>query len=387
MNTEKDCVWIKNKNGTVTLRKTYHNLSTKSGNPKQKKFTGKTKKEAKEKMEEFEEKIGLSTETASNSYLFIDYVKFWASTYKRNTLKESSYDNLQYCIKTRIEPFDIAHFQLSQLNSNALQVYINSLIAAQYSRATIKKTYQTINNCLNNAVETGMINKNPLIPVKLPAESRVLKKEKNIEIYEKDEIEKICKTALMKNGNSNNYLYYYGAEIVFLLYTGIRIGEACALSWKDIDLKNKVIIINKTSSIISFDGHYEEVITSPKTQTSNRIVDMTTTAYNMLDLIKEKNKGYTNNNDRVFLSKNHLPASRRNISRCFESIKERAGIEKHSGIHSLRHTFITMMMNTEINIKEVSRIVGHAKTSTTYEVYTHITNENRETTKNILQTF
>ena len=387
MNSEKDCVWIKNKNGTVTLRKTYHNLLTKNGKTKQKKFTGKTKKEAKEKMDEFEKEIGLSTETSSTPYLFIDYIKFWANTYKRNTLKESSYDNLQYCIKTRIEPYDIAHFKLSQLNSNVLQIYINSLVDAKYSRSTIKKTYQTINNCLNNAVETGMINKNPLTPVKLPTESRVITKEKSIEIYEKDEVAKICKTALMKNGKSDNYLYYYGPEIIFLLFTGIRIGEACALCWKDVDFDNRTITIKKTSSIISFDGRYKEIITSPKTQTSNRIVDMTRTAYNMLKLIKQKNKGHTNDNDRVFLSKNHIPASRRNISRCFEAIKERAGIDKFSGLHSLRHTFTTMMMNTDMNIKEVSRIVGHAKTSTTYEIYTHITNDNRETTKAILQTF
>lgn len=387
MNSEKDCVWIKNKNGTVTLRKTYHNLLTKSGNPKQKKFTGKTKKEAKEKMEKFEESIGFLTEAETASDLFIDYMKFWAATYKKNTLKESSYDNLLYCIKKRIEPYDIAHFQLSQLNSNALQIYINSLVSAKYSRSTIKKTYQTINNCLNNAVETGVIGKNPLIPVKLPTESRVITKEKNIEIYEKSEIKKICETALIKNGRSNNYLYYYGPEIVFLLFTGLRIGEACALIWEDVDLVNKSIEINKTSSILSFDGSYEEIITPPKTKTSNRIVDMTTTAYDMLHLIRQKNKGHINNKDRVFLSKNNLPASRRNIARCFESIKERAGIEKHSGLHSLRHTFITMLMNTEINTKEVSRIVGHAKTSTTYEIYTHITNENRETTKNILQAF
>ena len=58
MNSEKDCVWIKNKNGTVTLRKTYHNLSTKGGNPKQKNLQAKQKKKQKKKWKNLKKKSG-----------------------------------------------------------------------------------------------------------------------------------------------------------------------------------------------------------------------------------------------------------------------------------------------------------------------------------------
>lgn len=372
-----DGTFIINKSGSVTLQKFYG--TDHSGKKIYKKFTAKNKTAAKEKAKEYEQSITSLDKIAINKMSFIEYFQQWAELYKKNSVKPTTYNGIQNCMQSRIEPYDIARLQMSQLDSDAFQRYINNLVSDGYSRATIIKTYNTINNCLKMAVIKNDIKFNPLTLVSVPSESQVATKTKNIECLTEQDVNKILELAKntdIIHGNKNSYIY----EIIFLIYTGLRIGEACALKWKDIDLKNKKLIVSSSASIIQVDDDNKktkEVISTPKTNKGKRTVFLTQQAVNALNKICEKNKQYLGTDNRVFITAVGTPLNRRNLRRSLNSIQKQVGTSiQNSGLHVLRHTFATLAIAKKIDLKTIAQMLGHAKVSTTYNIYVHFIENN-----------
>lgn len=368
-----DGTYITNKSGTITLQKYYG--TDVNGKKIYKKFTAKNKTAAKEKARKYEESLISIDNFDNNKMLFVDYIQRWTEVYKRNSVKATTYNSIEDCINSRIRPYNLAYYQMSQLNSDVMQHYINQLVDNKYSRATIVKTYNTINSCLKFALAKGDIKSNPMLLVTVPSEEKVLTKEKMIEFFTIQDVQKI----VLEVQNHQN-LYRYGYEIIFLIYTGLRIGEACALCWKDVDFENKKIYINSSSSIIQTQNETKktkEIITSPKTAKGKRIVYLTKQAYNSLLKIKEKNSKYCNEADRVFLTSSGTPLNRRNLRRSLNSLQRNIGTSiQNSGLHTLRHTFATLAISQGVDLKTIAQVLGHSKVSTTYNIYVHFIENN-----------
>ena len=233
-----------------------------------------------------------------------------------------------------------------------------------------------LNNCFTKAVQKGDLLNNPMTGVDLPSEDRVLTKTKKIETLNEEDIVKIQNIAQETLGNSEKLKYYYGFHILFLLYTGLRFGEALALTWKDIDFEKKTININKNMMRVINRNDDERKngfkVSSTKTNSSNRIVPLSDGAISALRIIKSNNvlKG---EDDRVFMSKNGKVVEHANFVRCLNKIQEKANTSiQKSGIHMLRHTFATILLKNGVDIKIVSELLGHKKVSTTYDIYVHV---------------
>ena len=257
-----------------------------------------------------------------------------------------------------------------------MQNFINLLTDKGYAKATIQKTYNILNNCFTKAVQKGDLLNNPMTGVDLPSEDRVLTKTKKIETLNEEDIVKIQNIAQETLGNSEKLKYYYGFHILFLLYTGLRFGEALALTWKDIDFEKKTININKNMMRVINRNDDERKngfkVSSTKTNSSNRIVPLSDGAISALRIIKSNNvlKG---EDDRVFMSKNGKVVEHANFVRCLNKIQEKANTSiQKSGIHMLRHTFATILLKNGVDIKIVSELLGHKKVSTTYDIYVHV---------------
>ena len=374
-----------NPNGTWTIRKRYGRKP--DGKPLIKKFTGKTKTEARNKRLEYERQMLLGN-TSPSSVDFVNYMRHWAKLYKINTVKGSTYDAIENCIESRIKNYGIASMPLNCLNTEELQKYINELVKAKYSHATIQKTYNTINNCLTQAVNNGDLVKNPLAGVKLPSPDRVLTAEKEIEFFDESDIKKIFDEAqrVFENGKP---VYQYGYAIIFLMYTGLRVGEAIALKWKDIDFDAKTVSVNRTASMIKNrkDRPIEEgqivvkadkylmVITTPKTKSSIRRLRLTKKAKLALEQLLELDKPFINEDDYVIQTNTHKIANRYNIARALRIVESNAKTEKRCGVHSLRHTFASMLFRKNIDVKVISKLLGHSKVTTTYNRYIHLIQE------------
>lgn len=364
------------------------------GKPNIKAFYGKTKTEVRNKLKEHEKQNAVNSPEKIEKDTFEDYFSHWLYTFKRNEVKDNTFESIEYCLKCRIKPYNISKTQMHNLNADILQKYINELTNSdeKYSYATIKKTYDTINNCLSHATEIGNILKNPMSGVKLPSRDKVQTQEKEIDFFTEEDVEKIFVEAQRKF-STGSYYYKYGFAIVLLLYTGLRIGEGIGLTWRDVDLeKNRIIINNSISRIKQRDDEYKPIegsrivkSNSPKTKKGLRDVYLTQRAKFALEQIKLLNDPHTKPDDYLFLSDNDELTNSKNIRRTLNSIQKNSGtIIQNSGLHVLRHSFATMLILKNIDIKIISNLLGHAKVSTTYDIYAHLINRQKQEAISVL---
>jgi integrase len=165
-----------------------------------------------------------------------------------------------------------------------------------------------------------------------------------------------------------------------LLYSGIRTEEAIPLTWKDIDLKNRLIYINKA---IYFKNNQPE-LKDVKTENSNRSVPILLPLLEILKKHEAKSKSIY-----VFPSAQNKMMSETSLRRLKESFqlacdklykeKHKDSIEKglqledfHFTLHQFRHTCATMLQKAGVSPKEAQMWLGHSSISVTMDIYTHL---------------
>ena len=191
----------------------------------------------------------------------------------------------------------------------------------------------------------------------------------------KDEQDKFIKQALFKYTNGKER-YRYGRIYIFMMYTGLRCSEMLGLTWEHIDMKNKTVTVEQSLvTVKSREDSDTKFITklqgSTKTISGKRIVPLSNRAIEAIAEYKERY--YTGNpRDFVVLSNQGNPLKARHFQRSANYIYKAAGINA-SGVHILRHTFASMLFDRKIDIKIISKLLGHSDVSTTYNIYIHLT--------------
>lgn len=169
--------------------------------------------------------------------------------------------------------------------------------------------------------------------------------------------------------------------ILLSLYTGLRVGEVCALKWEDISFRDKCIHIKKTMQRIQVKGNLdyksEIIISTPKSECSVRDVPIPDKL--MLMLQKRQNAPNT-----YFLTgKTNLYVEPRTMQNRFKSTIKKAGIAP-ANFHALRHTFATRCIELGFDIKSLSEILGHASVNITLNRYVHPSMELKQKNMNML---
>lgn len=179
----------------------------------------------------------------------------WLITNK-NSYKKSTYQTYSYIIEKYILSSEISNVSVSNLNANNLVLFSEKLI----NKGLSTKTVNDIILILNSILRFASINYDA--DISLAPHIKEQKKEMRVlSILEQQQLESYLKVDM------DNYKF----GILFALYTGIRIGELCALQWKDINNGN--IVISKTMQRLKNDsGKSVVVIDSPKTFNSNRTI-------------------------------------------------------------------------------------------------------------------
>lgn len=360
------------KDGTWTARL---NLGLDSdGKRKIKAFYGKTEREVKNKLKEYKKELIKNDFVEVQKTTVKEYMENWLVNVKRGELKPSSYDRLEQTCNYQIFPH-IGYMQIHNLTSADIQNLINVLSDKGYSYSSIKKAYNAINSCFTLAYNRGEIRRNPAICISLP--NQIKKEESEIIFYEAEEIDLIEKYALEKYKNGK-YKYDNGWYIILLLYTGLRIGEMLALKWENVNLINNTIRVSGNLKAVknrdkTSDKSYKIIEQSPKTKSGNRIIPLADRAREALEYLSQ----HRHNDKYVATTKNGKNISARNIDRTFRSIIETAGIDKPAGVHSLRHTFASMLFKRGVDVKTVSEILGHSDVTVTYNIYIHIIDEQK----------
>ncbi len=159
-----------------------------------------------------------------------------------------------------------------------------------------------------------------------------------------------------------------GIGIVLSLYTGMRIGEVCALKWCDIDFLAKTVKINKTLSRIK--NNYGEkkktkvIVDSAKTENADRIIPL---PKKIIDLLKKIPQG-----EYVLRGRNKPYCDVRTYQYFFKKILSKCGM-RDVNYHSLRHTFATRCIEAGVDVKTLSEILGHSNVNVTLNTYVHST--------------
>lgn len=169
--------------------------------------------------------------------------------------------------------------------------------------------------------------------------------------------------------------------ILLSLYTGLRVGEVCALKWEDISFRDKCIHVKKTMQRIQVKGNLDHkseiIISTPKSGCSVRDVPIPDKL--MLMLQKRQNAPNT-----YFLTgKTNLYVEPRTMQNRFKSTIKKAGIAP-ANFHALRHTFATRCIELGFDIKSLSEILGHASVNITLNRYVHPSMELKQKNMNML---
>ena len=157
--------------------------------------------------------------------------------------------------------------------------------------------------------------------------------------------------------------------IALCLSSGLRIGEICALQWKDIDTENQVVYITKTIQRIynkESMPHTKVVITTPKSISSIRVIPLSSS---ICQLIRDM-RDFGIDEDLYFLSGTKIPFEPRKYRRNYEKILNRLEIP-YRNFHCLRHTFATRCVENGGDYKCVSEILGHSSIKITMDRYVH----------------
>jgi integrase len=312
-----------------------------------------------------------------------EYMDNWL--YNTLKLKGMSLDSKESTLKNQVYPF-IGDLQIGNVTANDIDVMINTLIKKGYSHSTIKKAYDSVSACFNTGIDRGEILRNPCRGVKLPKNQK--KPAESIRFFTDDEIQRIIteSTSKYSNGKPKHRL---GHGVVLLLFTGIRIGEAIALTWDDVDFDKKELRIDKNAEEIidrTPGATKKRVVTpqeTPKSPSSIRDVALEEIALDALRGLREINGKH----EFVFASANGTYLQYRNFNRMFESILKRCGIEP-CGSHTCRHSFASMLIRNGVHIKVVSEMLGHADVAFTMNRYVHIMKEQKqEAAKSISDVF
>ena len=168
--------------------------------------------------------------------------------------------------------------------------------------------------------------------------------------------------------------------ILLCLFTGLRLGELCALKWKDIDFENKILTINRTVQRLYVNDHKTKttlVETTPKSECSRREIPLTDSLLELL-LKFGTNKEYIFGGDK--------PMEPRTMQYHFKKIQKDINLQNQN-FHILRHTFSTNCIEGGVDVKSLSEILGHSDVKITLNRYVHPSMDTKRQYMNTLSRF
>lgn len=334
-----------------------------TGNKKQKCRSGfKTKGEAK-----IAEQIFLNSYQENNSSdisfqeLYDVFIK-----HKKQTLKPKSYVSYENMFSNHILPY----FKDYKVNKIDNKVYIewkeyilNKGFSYKYNSSIHLCMVQILNYAMdfydlpkNIASKVGNFSKNNYMP--------------KVDYWTFEEFSKFI--------NEVNDLVYR-TLFVTLYFTGLRLGEALALSWND--LKDNYIDINKTISRGSINETY--LITSPKTKSSIRKVKLDTYTNSLLKELKEYYKKVIGFNEEWFIFGGLKPLARTTIATKKENYCKLANVKKIR-IHDFRHSHASLLVSKGVPLTVISKRLGHKDLTTTLNLYSHLIPEDEDRAINLI---
>lgn len=343
-------------------------VSYKKGNDYKQKSQGgyKSKKEAQLAAAEVERRLSLGTDIYGAEMLFSDYFKEWFEIHKKGKHSISHEKNIIRTIN-EVEEFFLG-VRLKDLNRNMYQSFLNKL-AINHAKMTVKKRHNCVKSCIQYAIQDGLIQRDPTFKAVIFGEKE--SKKEDLKFINQQEL-----TILVEKIKSNmNPKYISRYIILFGIATGARFGEIVGLTWDCVDFENRTIHINKT-----WDYQHTSDFANTKNYQSVRKISIDTDTVEMLKFLQKHQKqhclktGLRNPNKLCFVNNLMEIVSNAAVNNVLRKLCKQCGI-KQITCHSLRHTHASVLLYNGVNIKYISRRLGHKDIVITLQTYSHILDE------------
>ena len=341
------------------------------GLPIRKAFYGSSKKEAEQKKDEYLRNINGGLSAGYEKLTFeVAYLQWFEMIHKPTlalaSVKRYESDNKRILLSLLVP------MRLVDIKAIHVQRFCTDCLEAGASINTIRNMCKLLSPFFTYAVKTDLITKNPMLAVELPKERKI---EKEKRILSNDEVQKII---VHSRDNGSAFIF------VFLAFTGLRQGEALALTHNDVNFTNNSITVNKSINHLMHEGKYQAVLSTTKTTGSTRLVPLLGELKPLLlvHIRAEKEKCLRlsipfSGDNILFSSETGGYIEGKNLRTRFKRLLNRLDIEQVT-VHALRHGFCSTLAKNGANLKAASEIMGHSDINTTLKIYTHVQDEEKK---------
>lgn len=309
----------------------------------------------------------MTTNFNSETLSFKKLAEEWLDT-KKAKIKASTRQKYLSVYNKHIDPL-IGNHKLSDITSDIVnEILINLCEINDISSSLFNIIRYLINSILKYGVQVGYIRN-----VEITVESAQQNKN-TIQILNESQIRLIVKKI-----DSNINPAYLG--IVISLYTGMRLGEVCALKRENIDFENDIIHVHQTVQRLSNNlGKTSLIVDTPKSKSSYR--DIPIIPYLLMIFKRYGIDKYSA--EKYILNNRDIPYEPRTLQYGFSRfVKECKLTELH--YHCLRHTFATNCIRAGMEMKTLSEILGHSNVGITMNIYVHSDIEQKKQQMKLLE--
>lgn len=331
-----------------------------NGQTKYKSIYGQTYSEVKSKLKKISYNTDMNESYSEAKYTFADILQKWQNTNKIKH-KGTTEDKYKRLIEQHIVP-ELGSYYVNDLSSEIINIFLEKKLSSGRldNKGGLSSSYvRTLSIIIKSALQYAE-EENYCAPFKHYIYKPQLQKKE---------------LKILSQTTQNEYIKYLTANIcnvnigiLLSLYAGLRIGEVCALQWKNIDIKEKIIHIHST--IIRVNNTENDntqktvlMIDKAKTSSSMRDIPIASNLIPLLDKFKADDSSFVLTGTVSFLSP-------RTFEYKFHKTLHNCGIERIN-YHALRHTFATRCIERGVDVKTLSEILGHSDVATTLRTYVH----------------
>lgn len=339
-----------------------------------------TKKDAEVELAKFVTEVQNGLVIDGKSLKFSEFTEIWKRDYGSKELAPSTYKRYCRMLETRLLPY-FGHFYINKIKPTDIMKFYDLLekdtqlvrkkgnngskTKKPLSGKTILEHHRLLRAMLHKAVYWQLIVANPAERVQPPKARKPKRKS-----YDDEQTKILLENLELLSSEDTKYK----VAIILTVFTGVRLGELMGLEWQDVDFKNGIISINRSSQYLADMGVFTKV---PKTESSIREIAIPEFILSLLEEYKlwyEEQKSIYGelwtNSDRLFVQVDGKPMHPSTISKWFVKYVGQIGLPVIN-FHGLRHTNASLLVAQNIDIAVISARLGHAQISTTLDFYVH----------------